>query len=556
MIIHLRDTEGAEMSILGNVRMVIPFSIFEFTAKRKGSKPNGFTQFSPGMSDERSEKRIPGVNVPMKIDPNGVAQNGSPSLGDPVGVGIFGGSLSQGIAPRLRLVAHPWAKLGKPVGFGPRKLNFHRVLALFGLAGLALTFVGCATKQLQADFNSFADAYADSLNAQMLLNLARLDQGHPAYFLAIGEVRLSRTQSGSLSSTDSVSETTTQVAAANVSRTVARVLSGNLASSGSNSATPSFVFIPINSEESSRQLLAPISIEVFNTLFQQGWPADQLLRVLVERIEVEIREGGELRTIVLTNSPTRSTPESYARFLRVAEIVRALQRAGGLSLVSEDRFTATSSALVGTPSSKEVMDAADRGRTWQPAAEGEGEGWRLGTLRPTYRFQTDPALVRQVISSFETSTQPDFRESLDNLQNVLAATIGPPTIEASPRGQAPGTRSVLILRSFRNLLEAVAHEQRAFDLLLQDPTFRARVPLRQQRPVIRTDWTGLSASLGRPVHALKYEGIQYQIADPDLPATSEEARWNRDIFRLLVNLSSQVTVDITKFQRQTLDLAR
>ena len=429
-----------------------------------------------------------------------------------------------------------------------------RALLLASLCAAAVAVTGCATRQLQADFGSFAEAYADNLNAQMLLNLARLDQGHPAYFLAIGEVRLNRAQSGSISSTDSASQTTTEVTAANLSRTVARVVGGNLAVSGTSSASPSFIFIPINSEESARQLLSPISIEVFNTLFQQGWPADQLLRVLVERIEVELREGDSVRTIVLTNSPTRGTPESFARFLRVAEIVRALQRAGGLSLVSEERFVALSDATIPNPSARELMDAADRGRSWQ--SQREGAGWQLGTTRPTYRFQTDPELVRQVMRGFEADTRPDYRESLANLEAVLAATIGPPTIEASSQPSRSGTRSVLILRSFRNLLEAVAHEQRGIDLLLTNPTFREQVPLRQRRPIIRTDWTGQAERLGRPLHSLKYAGTTYQIADPELSAATEESRWNRDIFRLLVNLSSQVTVDITKFQRQTLDLAR
>jgi hypothetical protein len=31
--------------------------------------------------------------------------------------------------------------------------------------------------------------------------------------------------------------------------------------------------------------------------------------------------------------------------------------------------------------------------------------------------------------------------------------------------------------------------------------------------------------------------------------------WNRDVFRLMVALSSQVTVDISKFQRQVLELS-
>jgi hypothetical protein len=63
-------------------------------------------------------------------------------------------------------------------------------LLLTALAALALS--ACATRQLAPDFAAISDAYAENMNRQMLLNLARLDQGHPAYFMAIGEVRVAR----------------------------------------------------------------------------------------------------------------------------------------------------------------------------------------------------------------------------------------------------------------------------------------------------------------------------------------------------------------------------
>lgn len=109
------------------------------------------------------------------------------------------------------------------------------------------------------------------MNWQMLLNLARLDQGHPAYFMAIGEIRLGRNQSagGSLAATSS--HTTSNTVAAAVSNTVTNVLSGTLAPNATTSANPTFVFIPLNSEETAKRLLSPISIDVFNTLYQQGW---------------------------------------------------------------------------------------------------------------------------------------------------------------------------------------------------------------------------------------------------------------------------------------------
>lgn len=419
-----------------------------------------------------------------------------------------------------------------------------------GLAALAL--VGCATRRLPQDFGTYSRAYADNMNWQMLLNLARLDQGHPAYFMAIGEVRLTRNATASLQGTGNTARTETEVAAAALSRTLSTVTGGNAQLAASQSATPSFIFIPINSEEASRQLLSPISIDVFNTLFQQGWPADQFMRVLVERIEVEIHENGQTRQVVLVNSPTRGTPESFARFLRAAEIVRALQRSGGISLVTTDKFTPASSATIPAPGARELLDAADKGRAWQPAPP-PALGWQLGTARSGYRFQTDAAVLDAIIADFEKREHPEFGDSLQNLRAVLGATLG---ANPSEPGRATGTRSVLVLRSFRNVLESVAQEQRAFDLLLADPGFRDQVPARQRQPILRTEWSAPADTLEKPLLSLDYAGRTYRVTDPTLPATDPAARWNRDVFRLLVDLSTQVTVDITKFQRQTLELSR
>ncbi len=427
-----------------------------------------------------------------------------------------------------------------------------RHLRLPLLAGTALLLGACATKQLVPDFAEFSEAYAHDMNWQMLLNLARLDQGHPAYFMAIGEIRMARSESAGLNASGNGSNGSSKNIGASVTRSLSNSVSGALGASASASSNPSFVFIPINSEEAARQLLAPISIDVFNTLYQQGWPADQLIRVLVERIEVEIPDGKQSRNIILVNSPSRGTEESFARFLRACEIVRELQKAGGLNLVPEDRFTPLAGGEITTLTHREVMDAADKNRVWQknPA----GTGWQLGTLRQTYRFQAKQDIVDKVTANLRLSSAPDYQASLANLKTVLAATVG--TNPADPSPKAPGARSVLILRSFRSVLEAVAAEQRAFDTLSANASFTASVPSHQLRPILRTDWTGRAEKLDHDTVALDYRDNTYRIADPLGIADPLDARWNRDVFRLLVQLSSQVTVDITKFQRQVLDVTQ
>ncbi len=420
-------------------------------------------------------------------------------------------------------------------------------ILLGAAAGMLLT--SCATKQLERDFASFSTDYASDMNWQMLLNLARLDHGHPAYFMAVGEIRLDRSQTSGLNMSGNSSHTTGRTVAAAVSNTVTNVLGGTVTPSASINASPKFVFIPINSEEAARQLLAPISIDAFNMLYQQGWPVDQLLRVLVERIEVELRnEDGTAEHIVLTNSPLRGTADSFARFLRVCEIVRELQRAGGLGLVAEERFTPVSNGVLPSVTSKDLLDASDKGRVWR---RGE-DGWQLGTTRTAYRFRAKPEIVDQVIERFARRSDPDYAASLKNLHAVFEATVtSAPTENEGRRGS--GTRSILVLRSFRSVLEAVAQEQRAMEEWVGDAAFAAQVPRRQLRPVLRTVWEK-GGEFAAPAAELTYAGIQYRVTDPASGAADLDGRWNRDVFRLLVQLSSQVTVDITKFQRQVLEV--
>src|SRR5277367_2044631 len=63
-----------------------------------------------------------------------------------------------------------------------------RIFLRSGLVALPLLLTSCAAPTMRNQFRNYNEAYADSLNQQMLLNLARLENGHPAYYLAIGAI--------------------------------------------------------------------------------------------------------------------------------------------------------------------------------------------------------------------------------------------------------------------------------------------------------------------------------------------------------------------------------
>jgi hypothetical protein len=65
-----------------------------------------------------------------------------------------------------------------------------------------------------------ATAYANALNEQMLLNLARLENGHPAYYLAIGAIddRLTVSSSAGAGDTGTFTDSKTTAPGSSITR--------------------------------------------------------------------------------------------------------------------------------------------------------------------------------------------------------------------------------------------------------------------------------------------------------------------------------------------------
>jgi hypothetical protein len=98
-------------------------------------------------------------------------------------------------------------------------------------------------------------------------------------------------------------------------------------------------------------------------------------------------------------------------------------------------------------------------------------------------------------------------------------------------------------------------------LVRMPATFSTLVPKIEQLPVLKMTWTDNEmaaaqhsrAELGELGLAVHYKGENYLVTDPKLgsspggPFISQNLYWNRDMFRLINELSSQVSVDISKF---------
>ena len=447
------------------------------------------------------------------------------------------------------------------------------------LSSFVVLLAGCGSTTLTRPFRSYNRAYADTLNEQMLLNLARLHNGHPPYFLAVGTINNRYTFSGeasgggnwtntdtatsggssSITSANSVGHQTgtplgvlgvlsrgvTSVVGATVGTAASVVSGGTVGGKIGASNSPDFQLIPLNNDTVAKQLLEPISTDVFFTLYQQGLPIDQLLRVLVERIETTLPNG---ENIMLVNSPTGGTQRSFGRFLRACAILREMQRNGDL-LMDTKRDT----KVIGTTganwkmSGKDLLDANEKKLTYHKNDDGTQD---LIQQVSTPTFFLRSGSIEKTKSRLYGVGLTDDHEAIDHVVELLSRGI----VVKGRSDDGQNAYSRLTLRSYSRALEAAATEQDGFDALMQDPEFTKLVPASEHHPILRTLWTGKQPKLSAPVQSVSYAGKTYMVTDAVTTPLDPAVRWNRDVFKLLVALGSQVSVDISKFQRQVLEL--
>ena len=476
-------------------------------------------------------------------------------------------------------------------------MSFGRWL-LYSCLTLGIAIAGllsaCAPAAFRQDFKGFNSAYGDMLNEQMLLNLARLDNGHPAQFLAIGSIdsrftftagatggfNSADTHTQTLSGTDTIVGKILTLTGRGLANALSIVTGENASVNAAATSQPEFQWIPLNQEAVAKEVLQPMDPDVFYSLYQQGFPIDELLRVMVERIETTVPGQGVL---ILVNSPTAGSLESYGRFLRVCEMLRELQSGGALVLESSKvyepvaEFTRAAPVqkpgggetekpeTTGTaadppegfqPTPEEVMSAEKDGYAWHKISEGV---WQLGKYEQEPKFYLKAGGAIEAAKIIENRGIVTDKGAIQRLVMLLENGVSVTTTVREHKV----ANTCLILRSYDRSLQATAREQEGFGELLKSQdnpdyaAFFANMPASspQCRPILRTRWDDAKIQLERPLVKLNYSGKTYQITDPaGATALDYSSTWNRDVYRLLIALNSQVTVDISKFQRQILEL--
>lgn len=449
----------------------------------------------------------------------------------------------------MESLSHSYLSQQRPISLRPvRKWKPYLLLFVAGLAFLGLS--GCAARRLRADYTGYESAFADTSNREMLLNLARLNQHDPTYFFKMGQMATSYRMQAALTGTGNY------------------VIQGNTGGGGNATGggtptlvyekDPSFTFIPVNDDATAQLLLKPIPAELFYALYQQGWRADQLFRLMVDRIE--FRDPSTKVWQIIRNTPAPNNAPDYTRFLRVSALAYELQKRGYLLLRGHREFVPLAKAvqLKEAPTATDILNAQSKNLIWQLRQDGQ---WDLGQENVTPRFELNEPSESQVVEDMPELGKGGIAGATA-LNTMLAILHNGFTIEENfsstePADEAKSVSCHLVMRSLIGLMTAAAQEQEGFDELIENnppippidsPTlhFKDAVPPFEQRPILRVTWNPEDGVI-QPLVQLAYGNKKYMVTDKSEPRTPEDLSWNRDVFRLISQLTAQVTVDISKF---------
>jgi hypothetical protein len=267
---------------------------------------------------------------------------------------------------------------------------------------------GCGTIALKHSFDNYSDTYAETQNRQMLENLARLSNREPIYFFQLAQISAGYTftETGGIGDVHERGLTnnpsTAGASAANLLEgATTNFRQANVTMGGTATHNPIFTLVPLGGDKFATQLLAPIKPQIFYELFEEGWPVDLLMRVLIERIELvnvnpikaaSTTKGAGEALEILVNNPLESSGGHYDRFLRACALAREFQKRGILYLDISDRFEplAKNTVFPYPPTDQQQLSANKDGLIWKQLPDADD-----------FAPPADPTLIKDVNDSIE-----------------------------------------------------------------------------------------------------------------------------------------------------------
>jgi hypothetical protein len=310
---------------------------------------------------------------------------------------------------------------------------------------------------------------------------------------------------------------------------------------------PTFNFIPVNDDTVAKQLLTPIPDQYFYIYFQEGWPVDMLFRSMVDRIEYH--KPGSKDVQVIRNTDTADNIAGYLTFLRISALCYELQKKGYLLLDSDTSFEPVASNWEQTtqPTLADLLNAQAKNLVFKKNDKGN---WEVGqmVIEPKLTLSLPPGGLDQLQTEITSAGEMPELRGVDSLIPTLQVLAGGIKISSAVNA---GGGARIVLRSLIGVMAAAAQEQNTFDEVMKNlPAGQQPLPPIERRPLLRLTWNG-QVELTPSLVELDYLGQNYRVADERSDSPLKESSWNRDVFRLVAELSSQVTVDISKFPLPT-----
>lgn len=373
---------------------------------------------------------------------------------------------------------------------------------------LAAGLSGClAPATLDGMSQAYNEATADDISKQLLLNIARARHNEPIHFLGLSNIAATLNFQANIGTTPPLT--------GNNGTTLMPILGAGA------SENPTISIIPMQGEEFTQRMLAPLTEDKLALLLRQNLDVDLLLRLV--GLEFRSRVNGNGREKVYHNRPRDR--EDYALFRRVVLHLSSIQDRDEL-----------------------YIEPLDFERHWTlPAAGVTGEGFRVlekeyavefDAQRQVYRLSKQVS-GRIVITNYDPDLLPESErirlndEADQNAPNDLLLDIRPDY----PGGEYP-LHGRLRLRSFSNILYFIGRTLAAEPErdIAKDP----RTPAVAQNPVSVLEITETDHEPDDAILAVEYKDKYYAVK------TNQAYPWNENAFRVLWQIFQMTMAELPK----------
>jgi hypothetical protein len=286
--------------------------------------------------------------------------------------------------------------------------RIQRLPVMTCLAGVLLT-AGCQSlgpTTVQRDRAEYSDAISQSWKRQALLNIVKLRYLDPPIFVDVGQIVAGYSLETSLSVGASFPETTTFGGDTQTLGGAARYTD-----------RPTVTYVPLTGNDYLRSLLAPLPPTSLFFLMQSGHPADIVLLVA----------ASSLNGLRNQESTIEGVAPPDPRFLRVLELLRAIQTASALGMRVE----------VDAQSQETTILTLGRDIALSPEIDAARRG-----LRELLGLDPDATEFRLVYGGLATNPREIAVQtrSLIQLMQIMASQVDVPSADVidgrTPRGWA------------------------------------------------------------------------------------------------------------------------